>query len=149
VWLGFCTAEVAPSPKLHDQAVGLPEDVSVKVTVSGAVPLVGEALKLAAGGATDTLTQPPMVLVFWPLALLAVSATVYVPAALYVWFGFCWEEVLPSPKLQDQAVGPPEDVSVNATVSGDVPLVGKALKLAETGTTEFTTNVAVARHCVS
>ena len=110
--------------------MGLPEDVSVKATVSGTGPLVGEALKLAVGAATVTLTQPAMVLVFGPPALLAVSATVYVPAALYAWFGFCWEEVLPSPKLQDQAVGPPEDVSVNATVSGDVPLVGEALKLA-------------------
>jgi hypothetical protein len=68
--------DVAPSPKLQDQAVGLPEDVSVKATVSGAGPLVGVALKLAAGGAADTLMQPPMVLVFWPPALLAVSATV-------------------------------------------------------------------------
>jgi hypothetical protein len=67
---------VLPSPKLHDQAVGLPEDVSVNATVSGDVPLVGEALKLAVGAATVTLTQLGVVLVFWPPALLAVSATV-------------------------------------------------------------------------
>jgi hypothetical protein len=113
--------------------VGLPEDVSVNTTVSGAGPLVREALKLAAGAATVTLTQLGVVLVFWPLALLAVSATVYVPAALYVWFGFCWDEVPPSPKLHDQAVGLPEDVSVKATVSGAGPLVREALKLAAGG----------------
>jgi hypothetical protein len=55
--------------------VGLPEDVSVNATVSGDVPLVGEALKLAVGAAV-TLTQLGVVLVFWPPALLAVSATV-------------------------------------------------------------------------
>ena len=76
VWRGFCWDDVFPSPKLHAHAVGLPDDVSAKNTASGAVPLVGEALKLAAGGATDTLTQPAMVLVFGPPALLAVSATV-------------------------------------------------------------------------
>jgi hypothetical protein len=64
VWLGFCWEEVPPSPKLHDQLVGLPEDVSVKATVSGAGPLVGEALKLAAGGATVTVTQLGVVLLF-------------------------------------------------------------------------------------
>jgi hypothetical protein len=68
--------DVAPSPKLQDQAVGLPEDVSVKATASGAGPLVGEALKLATGAAPPTLTQLGVVLVFWPPALLAVSATV-------------------------------------------------------------------------
>ena len=44
--------------------MGLPEDVSVKATVSGAGPLVGEALKLAAGGATVTVTQLGVVLLF-------------------------------------------------------------------------------------
>ena len=76
VWRGFCWDDAFPSPKLHDHAVGLPEDVSVNATASGAVPLVGEALKLAAGGAAVTLTQPAMAFVFGPPALLAVSATV-------------------------------------------------------------------------
>ena len=48
----------------------------MNTTVSGAGPLVREALKLAAGAATVTLTQLGVVLVFWPPALLAVSATV-------------------------------------------------------------------------
>ncbi len=76
MWLGFCWDEVAPSPKLHDHAVGLPEELSVKATVSGADPFVGDTLKLATGGATDTVTQPATVFVFGPPALLAVSATV-------------------------------------------------------------------------
>jgi hypothetical protein len=40
VWLGFWDAEVEPSPKLHDQDVGDPVDVSVNVT---AWPTLGEA----------------------------------------------------------------------------------------------------------
>ena len=51
MWLGFCAVDVVPSPKLHDQAVGLPDDKSVKLTVSGAAPVVGDAVKLATGGA--------------------------------------------------------------------------------------------------
>ena len=38
--------------------------------------------------------------------------------------------VPPSPKLQDQLVTPPVELSVNETVSGDVPLVGDAMKFA-------------------
>jgi hypothetical protein len=40
---------VVPSPKFHDPVVMLPVEVSVKVTVSGAVPEVGVVVKLAAG----------------------------------------------------------------------------------------------------
>jgi len=40
---------VPPSPKLHDHDVGLPLDRSVKFTVSGAVPDVGEPEKFATG----------------------------------------------------------------------------------------------------
>jgi len=49
-WLGFCSSEVPPSPKVHDQAVGVFVDRSVKSTSSGAVPEVGAAEKSAAGG---------------------------------------------------------------------------------------------------
>ena len=46
-----------------------------------------------------------------------------------MWLGF-WavEGAEPSPKFQLQAVGDPLEVSVNATVSGAVPLVGLAPK---------------------
>ena len=56
--------EVAlPSPKSHDRDVGLPVDVSVNCTASGADPLVGEAVKpavgpwLAAGVVTDAAVE--------------------------------------------------------------------------------------------
>ena len=41
--------EADPSPKSHDQEVGLCVEVSVNCTVSGASPEVGEAVKLAVG----------------------------------------------------------------------------------------------------
>jgi hypothetical protein len=46
---GFCSVDVAPSPKAHDHDVGPPVDVSVNRTARGAVPLVGVAAKLAVG----------------------------------------------------------------------------------------------------
>jgi len=45
-----------PSPKLHARVVTDPLDVSVKVTVNGAGPLVGLAEKLAAGAAAVAAT---------------------------------------------------------------------------------------------
>ncbi len=55
MWLGFCCVLTAvPSPKSHDHDVGLPVDVSVKVTASGATPDVGDAVKLATGAGGST-----------------------------------------------------------------------------------------------
>ena len=42
---------LVPSPKSHSHADTGPEEVSVKVTLRGAVPEVGLTLKLAANGA--------------------------------------------------------------------------------------------------
>jgi hypothetical protein len=59
VCTGLCAVDVEPSPKFHAQAVGALEDVSVKVTISGAIPDVGIVVKLATGGVTapaDTTT---------------------------------------------------------------------------------------------
>ena len=54
-WVGFCWVVVAvPSPKSHDQDVA-DVDVSVNATDSGAVPDVGDAVKLADGAGTVTL----------------------------------------------------------------------------------------------
>ena len=47
---GCCAVDVPPSPKVHDQAVGDPVELSVKATVSGAMPAVGDPLKSATGG---------------------------------------------------------------------------------------------------
>ena len=41
--------EVPPSPRFHERAVTVPVEVSVKLTLSGAVPLVGAAVKFATG----------------------------------------------------------------------------------------------------
>jgi hypothetical protein len=53
VFAGFWAVEVVPSPNSHDHAVGVPVEVSVNCTSSGAVPDVGVAVKFAttpAGG---------------------------------------------------------------------------------------------------
>jgi hypothetical protein len=47
---GFCDVDVEPSPKFHDQLVGVFVEVSVKATVSGAVPELGEVVNEATGG---------------------------------------------------------------------------------------------------
>ena len=49
---------VPPSPKVHDQLLGLPEDWSVKFTVSGAQPLVGDPVKSATGAELTTMAPP-------------------------------------------------------------------------------------------
>ena len=41
--------EVPPSPKFHERAVIVPVEESVKLTLSGATPLVGVAVKFATG----------------------------------------------------------------------------------------------------
>jgi len=38
-----------PSPNVHNQLVGAPDDVSVNCTASGALPEVGVALNVAVG----------------------------------------------------------------------------------------------------
>ncbi|KUG21008.1 hypothetical protein ASZ90_009248 [hydrocarbon metagenome] len=47
---GCCTAEVLPSPNSQSHPVGLPAEVSLNRTASGAVPAVTFAVKFAAGG---------------------------------------------------------------------------------------------------
>jgi uncharacterized protein YPO0396 len=78
VALGFCAVEVAPLPKLQDQLVGVFVDVSEKFTVRGAVPDVGDAVKLATGaagaGAVTVIVFVTVVLV--PAAFVAVCVTV-------------------------------------------------------------------------
>ena len=49
---------VAPSPKFQNRLVIVPVDVSVKVTKSGDVPLVGMALNRATGAPTTTVKLP-------------------------------------------------------------------------------------------
>lgn len=65
-----------------------------------------------------------------PVAFQMVKVTVYVPAVVYLCDGFSRVAVPPSPKVQAQEVGELVDVSVNVTISGLVPEVGEAMKLA-------------------
>src|SRR5437868_6659779 len=58
VWDGFCAVEVEPSPKFHDQAVGVFVEVSVNVTLSGAAPDVGEVVNDATGSGDEVGTSP-------------------------------------------------------------------------------------------
>ena len=77
---------------------------------------------------------PVRVKVLLPTAFVTFSVTVYVPFAEYLWEGFLSVDVLPSPKVHTHEVGELVDVSVNATVSGNFPVVGVPVKLA-TGAT--------------
>src|SRR5882762_8418236 len=109
MWLGFCWVEAPPSPKLQDQEVmvALPfVDRSVKLTESGAPPLVGVPEKSAVGaaGVGATETKSVFVALPGPAELPAVRDTLYVPGAVYVWLGLCAVEVPPSPKVQDHEV---------------------------------------------
>ena len=60
-----------------------------------------------------------------PLAFFTVSLTVYFPDLVYLCVGFLTVEVLLSPKSQDQEVGLLVLLSVNVTISGAFPLMGK------------------------
>ena len=79
-------AEV-PSPKCHRWFVIEPVDVSVNVTVNGAVPLVGAALNAATGGGTlfvfPTVIRLTCTFVLEPPGPLTINWTVSVPAAVY------------------------------------------------------------------
>jgi hypothetical protein len=52
VWLGFWAVLVVPSPKFHDQEVGLPADVSVNCTDWPAAGEVGLKVKEATSALT-------------------------------------------------------------------------------------------------
>jgi hypothetical protein len=47
--VGFFSIEITPSPKSHDQLVGLFTDLSVKCTDRGACPKVRSVMKYATG----------------------------------------------------------------------------------------------------
>ena len=112
----------------------LPVDVSVNVTVNGAVPLVGCGAERGYGSAgryscCQLLSDWPSVADLEPPGPVTVKRTVLVPGAVY----WCTTVVpnalveVPSPKCHRRFVIEPVDVSVNVTVNGAVPLVGAAL----------------------
>jgi len=103
------------------------------------VPWVEKSLKPRVPGAEDdTVMRLDRVTVFDPALLVAVRLTEYVPAAVYVWFGFCTVAVAPSPKFHAHAVGDPVEVSLNCTAKGADPVVGDAVNAA-TGATAVET----------
>jgi hypothetical protein len=51
--VGFWEVDVPPSPNVQDHDVGEPLELSVNVTVRGAVPDVGEPVNDATGGGTE------------------------------------------------------------------------------------------------
>jgi len=66
---------VPPSPNVHEWFVIDPVEVSVKVTFSGAAPLVGLAVKLELGEGEET--QKPLVLaVRGPVQLLVSTSAI-------------------------------------------------------------------------
>jgi hypothetical protein len=56
--------------------------------------------------------------------LQTVRFTLNSPGVRYVWTGCCSDDVVPSPKSQDQVENVPVDVSVKFTVSGAYPALG-------------------------
>lgn len=105
-----------PSPKVQDQDVGVPVDVSVNWTVC---PTVGDAGANAkdpvnAGGLVTVTVRDPC---FAPALLRTIRVTGYEPAAAYAWVGFCAVDAAPSPNVHCQDVAPPAVVSVNCTAS--------------------------------
>ncbi len=128
VYEGDCAVDVpTPSPKSQAQLVGEPVLVSVKFTVSGAVPVIGVAVKLAVG-ADGWLTVIVLEAELDPCVLVTVRVAVKVPVSVYSCEGEGEVDVPPSPKFQAQLVGEPVLVSVKFTVSGTVPEVGVAVK---------------------
>ena len=87
MWLGFASVEVAPSPKFQVLPVSLTE-VSVNLTVRGARPNEGTAVKLAFGITDAAVTDIVLLVASVPSALLAVRLAVNVPAVAYVCSGF-------------------------------------------------------------
>src|SRR5438105_2112732 len=68
---------VVPSPKSQKRLVIVPVELSVKLTVSGLAPLVGFAVKLAAG---TSAPAPTSALVLLPPLLVRTNALVKPPA---------------------------------------------------------------------
>ena len=73
------SALVAPSPKFHCQFVGVPIEVSVNWT---AWPTAGDAGLLLKEATRAATTVTARVEVFDPALLVAVSVTVFAPAAV-------------------------------------------------------------------
>jgi hypothetical protein len=72
---------VDPSPKSHAHDVGAPVEVSVNDTANGAVPLDGDAVKLAVGATAAAVDEGRSARSQPPEAAVALSVHVAVPVA--------------------------------------------------------------------
>ena len=129
VCTGFFSVEVFPSPNAHFHEAGDPVLLSVKLTLNGTGPEVGDAEK-AATREFETAIYPVFTNVLSPFALLAVNVTEYSPDLLYVCTGFFSVELFPSPKTHFHDVGDPVLWSVKLTLKGTFPEAGDAEKSA-------------------
>ena len=77
---GLELIDVLPSPNAHAQPVTEPVEWSTKLTVNGAAPLVGLAVKIATGGGVPTVSVTPTGRDTPVAVLLNVIVSVYVPA---------------------------------------------------------------------
>jgi hypothetical protein len=71
VCTGFLVADVDPSPKDQFHEVGEFVELSVNVTVNGAVPDVGVPVKLVTGTVKLTVMYPTFRVLLYPSALYA------------------------------------------------------------------------------
>lgn len=106
------------------------DDGAVAVSPVGAAGTV----RPGGGGGAAAVMVTTWVATDVPSALVTVSTTANVPAAVYVWVGLATVLVPPSPNVHENAVGTPEDVSVKATVTGGGPPVATLLMKLATGT---------------
>jgi uncharacterized membrane protein len=115
VWLGFCSVELAPSPKAHAKAVvpvqWVAVAVAVKATTRGATPAVGIALAAHVSAHGSLTATVPVCVQVWSSAV-TVSVQAKLPAVAYVWPGFCSEDVAPSPNAHANAGAPVQWVAV-------------------------------------
>ena len=110
-------------------------------------PTVGEAgakVKLATGAPPAVATTTCFEVASDPEAFETWRVTVKVPDEAYVFTGFDCVELLPSPNVQSQEVGPPEDWSKNQTCCPVTGAAGEKVKAASGGDgAETTTGVVV------
>jgi hypothetical protein len=134
--------EVFPSPKfqLHCEIVLLPVERSVNAV--GLLKQTILSLKLALGSG---FTVTGIAIVSLHIPAPAIKVTVYVPAVVYVFSGFCVVEVFPSPNVQFQEAGGPVERSVKCVLA---PMqTGPELKFATGGMLESGTfTLAVSIH---
>ena len=111
--------EALPSPKVHDQAVGAPVEMSVNCTDWFVAGTDGEYEKAGTGAAAAGFTVTVFVVEALPEPLVAVRRTVYVPAAAKTCAGFWAVDVFDvdaeSPKFQLHDVGELSEASLNWT----------------------------------